>query len=91
MENPRKVTFTLEQFHGTIGDYESAGENTEEIMKERIGTFHCWGNEPLYDANAETFRDRTVGIVEEDVTGKVYHVIPKFMTFLKECVCNEQG
>lgn len=83
MEDLRKVKFTLEQFNGTIGDYESAGENADEIIKERTGVFHCWGNEPFYDAEVSNFRDRTVGIIEEDATGKVYHVIPQFITFLK--------
>lgn len=43
MEDLRKVKFTLEQFKGTIGDYESAGENADEIMKERTGVFPLLG------------------------------------------------
>ena len=83
MEDLRKVKFTLERFKGTIGDYESAGEDADEIMKERTGIFHCWGNAPFYDAGTQTLHDKTVGIVEEDATGKVYEVKPEFITFLK--------
>lgn len=82
MDNLRKVKFTLEQFKGTIGDYESVGENADEIMKERTGVFYCWGNEPVYDAEESKYRDCTFGIVEEESTGKVYQVKPKFITFL---------
>ncbi|CCY80938.1 unknown [Prevotella sp. CAG:1185] len=83
MDDLRKVKFTLEQFNGTIGDYESAGENAENVMKERTGVFYCWGNEPIFDSVTGTYHDRTIGVVEEYSTGKVYHVIPKFMTFLE--------
>lgn len=83
MDNLRKVVFTLERFHGTIGDYESAGVDAETVTLKRKGLFHCFGNEPFYDASSQTYRDRMVGIVEEVSTGKVYHVIPEFITFEK--------
>ena len=69
----------------SLGDYGFfVGEpdiDANEVIKERIGFFHCFGNEPYYDAEAQCFRDLMVGIVEEETTGQVFHVIPQFMTF----------
>lgn len=84
MESLRKVLFTLERFHGTIGDYESAGDSAEEIMKQREGYFHTWGNVPFWDAQESKWRDHIFAIVEESDTGKVYNVKPEFLTFCKD-------
>lgn len=81
MEQLREVAFTIEKFEGSFGDYYSAGENPEEICKERMGYFHQWGTELIYSPNAERYLPQTVGIVEEKETGRIYHVIPKFLTF----------
>lgn len=81
MEQLRKVVFTLEQQKMNLFDYES-DEEREEAMRERNGYFHCFGNEPFYDSSSECLRDKLVGIIEEEGTGKVYHVVPKFMTFV---------
>lgn len=81
MENLRKVVFTLEQQKMNLFDYESE-EEREEAMRERDGFFHCFGNEPYYDPEVECYRDRMVGIIEEEGTGKVYHVVPQFITFM---------
>lgn len=84
MEKLRKVKFTLEHFNGTIGDYESAGVSAEEIMKQRDGLFHTWGNECYWDSEKGTYQNCTVAIVEEIGTGKVYQVCPRFMRFVQE-------
>lgn len=39
--------------------------DANEVIKERIGFFHCFGNEPFYDAEAQCLRDLTVGIIED--------------------------
>lgn len=85
MEKLRKVRFTLERLELSLGNYGFfVGEpdsDANEVIKERIGFFHCFGNEPFYDHEAQCLRDLMVGIVEEESTGHVYHVIPQFMTF----------
>lgn len=81
MENLRKVKFTLEgQVDLGLYDYEN-DEEREEITKERDGLFHAWGNEILTD-NGRSI-EQEVGFVEEVETGKVYHVIPKRIVFVK--------
>ena len=86
MDNLLKVEFTLEPQKMSLGDYGyfvgEPDKNAEEILKKRKGFFHCFGNEPFYDAEAQCLRDRVVGIIQEEDTGKVYHVIPQFITFL---------
>lgn len=85
MEKLRKVEFTLEQQKMNLADYGymigEPDEKTLEILKKRKGLFHCFGNEPFYDAGSECLRDRIVGIVEEEGTGQVYHVVPQFIRF----------
>lgn len=39
--------------------------DANEVIKERIGFFHCFVNEPFYDAEAQCLRDLTVGIIED--------------------------
>lgn len=80
MENLRNVVFKLEQENMTIGDY-ATQEELEEKTKKREGFFHMFGNELIYDDKAECYLVRTIGIVEEEKTGKVFHVVPKFITF----------
>ena len=86
MENMRKVKFTLETLKMDLEDLGyfvgEPDKDAEEILKERVGFFHCFGNEPYYDSEAGCFRDQMMGIVEEESSGKVYHVIPQFITFV---------
>lgn len=79
----KKVWFTLERFHGAMFDYEMNGQSADEVMKKRDGIFHCWGNELIWDAEASVWRERVIGVVEEETTGKVYQVIPECITFIK--------
>lgn len=81
MEKLRNVVFTLNQIDGTIGDFVSSGVDPDEVMQEREGLFHQWGAELVYCSKTETLMSRTIGIVEEKNSGKVYHVIPKCITF----------
>lgn len=81
MKNLRKVLFTLEEQKMNLFDFEKE-EELQEATRERKGFFHCFGNEPFYDPESECLRDKMVGIVEEEGTGKVYHVIPEFITFV---------
>jgi hypothetical protein len=46
----------------------------EELTKERQGSFHCWGNEILYE-NEQPFQN-TFGIVEDKETGKKIKLAP---------------
>ena len=81
---PRKVKFTLEEPGLAIGDYDEMPSNErEELTNERLGIFHVFGNVPYYDNSMCGFRDRVMGIVEDEATGKVYNVHPVNITFLK--------
>ena len=61
-------------------DYQTP-EECEEKTKERKGLFYCLGNELIYDERTRCWRDRMVAIVEEKGTGKVFHVVPRYMYF----------
>lgn len=52
---------------------------TTELTKERLGYFERWGDKIV--AHDEKFLQMTIGIVIEADTGKVYEVIPRYITF----------
>lgn len=81
-EERRRVIFTLEREGASMFDYENESE-CEEKAKERSGFFHAWGNAPFWDSEEGHLRDRVVGIVEEENTGKVFQIVPKMITFKK--------
>lgn len=86
MKNLRIVKFTLEgQDDMTAGDYmvNMSAKEADETTKIRNGYFHTWGNEFFWNANDEKFVERIIGVVEEIENGKVYHIIPKRITFLQ--------
>ncbi len=79
----RKVQFNLgeEKFNSyTLGDLES---DNDEILKERKGLFHCWGNAIRLDSETGMKYQETIAIVEEISTGDVYKVNPNTMVFLE--------
>lgn len=80
----RLVRYSTKPFDGSIGDFESSGEDYEELTKEREGWFHAWGNAPFYDPRTEIWHDKTVAIIEEKGTGKIHKVQPDFLTFISE-------
>jgi hypothetical protein len=80
----RLVRYSTKPFDGSIGDFESGGEDYEELTKEREGWFHSWGNAPFYDPHTEIWHDKTVAIIEEKGTGKIHKVQPDFLTFISE-------
>lgn len=81
----RKVFFNLNELNLTVGDLHSDGnyEDNEDITIERIGLFHRWGDVTYYDSKLERYIQKTVAIVEEIETGKIYEVAPKCITFEK--------
>ncbi len=82
MSNLRKVRFTLEgQEDLGLRDYENEAER-EKTTKERDGWFHAWGNECFW--NEDKLIEQVIGVVEDAETGKIYHVIPKRMYFVKQ-------
>lgn len=85
MENLRKVEFTVEQQDMNLGDYDCFDDNpdekAEETLKKREGYYLGLGNELYYNPDSQRQESKIVAIVEEEGTGKVYHVIPKFMRF----------
>ena len=82
----RELTFTLNELGGNIFDYEFAGENAEEICREREGVLHQWGYDLVYNQETGAYMQRSVAIVEEKGTGKIYHVVPKLITMKKSAI-----
>jgi hypothetical protein len=74
----RKVKFYLTKVPGLM---QAKIEDAKEIGKERTGMFHTWGTEIIDDENKIS---RTVGIIEEDVTGKIFSVNPNNITFIEK-------
>jgi hypothetical protein len=83
MNDLRKGSFTLAIPNASIGDYESGNENAEKKMKERKGFFHEWGVHICHDSENGRLLESSIGIVEEENTGKVYEVLPKNIIFLR--------
>lgn len=52
-------------------------------MKERKGFFHEWGVHICHDSENGRLLESSIGIVEEENTGKVYEVLPKNIIFLR--------
>lgn len=52
---------------------------TAELIKERFGYFERWGDQII--TWGENPLQRTVGIIIEAETGKVYEVLPKYIIF----------
>lgn len=80
-EELRKVRFNLNEQDLTIGDL--GYEDNENLLVERHGFFHCWGNVMFYDSEDEVFKLRTVAIVEESGTGKVFEIAPRCIEYEK--------
>ena len=73
----REVTYNLMgwkdvQVPGFVPDEKIKKEYedyAEDIIRERKGWFHCWGNKVLTENNA--FFQETYGVVEDAETGKI--------------------
>lgn len=79
MGNLRKVKFTLEG-NEELGLFDYAPEEESEMTTTRNGLFHKWGTE-IISVDGKCL-EQSMGIVEEVSSGKVYHAIPKRITFL---------
>lgn len=78
-ENLRKVQFDLNELNLTIGDL--GIEDSKDVLKKRHGYFHRMGDIIVYDPQQEKNLQKTVAIIEEIGTGKVYEVSPKRVVF----------
>jgi len=82
-EIPRKVKFNFGDAKCKDYTTEDFYSDTNGILKERDGWFHCWGYVIRYDnETGRRFQD-TVAIVEELKTGEVYKVDPNTIVFIK--------
>lgn len=54
---------------------------TAELIKERAGYFERWGDK-IVERDGKIL-PMTVGIVIEAETGKVYEIVPEYITFPK--------
>ena len=71
-EKLRKVKFDLNEQGLTIGDLQD--RDADGILTERYGYFYRLGDVICYDADSGRSLSKTVAIIEEDGTGKVYPV-----------------
>ena len=78
-EELRKVLFNLNELNLSLGDLNY--EDSDGIMKERHGLFHCFGDTLIYDSQQEMNLTKKVAIVEEIGTGKVFEVAPHCIKF----------
>jgi len=75
----REVEYTLESSCELgFSDYENDTER-EKITKKRKGLFHRWADEVQIDNGK--FCTVTFGIVEDNESHKVYHIVPKRIKF----------
>lgn len=79
----RKVKFKLEHIPESMLE-ESTGPE-QEAARERNGLFHRWSDTLHFsnDPDDKTLA-RTMGIVESVEDGKIYHVHPPFIQFVKD-------
>ena len=78
----REVEYTLESSCELgFNDYENDTER-EKITKKRKGLFHRWADE-IQIVNGEYYTT-TFGIVEDNESHKVYHIVPKRIIFLNK-------
>ena len=75
----KHVRFTLNEGHFAIGDLEI--NDSDDLLKERDGLFHRWGDVCFYNQENQSFLTKTVGIVEEKSTGIVFEVSPHCIIF----------
>jgi len=68
----RMVKFFAERPKGFIPDLDS--KNSEDQTKEMDGYFHCWVNEERKSEQSGLFREETVALIEEALSGRMYHV-----------------
>ena len=79
-EEFRKVRFNLNELDLNLGDLDYKDSNG--ITEERLGFFHRWGDVVFYDPQTESNFQKTIAIVEEFGTGKVFEIAPHCITFL---------
>lgn len=77
----RKVIFNLNSQNLSLGDLNF--NDSKGITKERRGYFHRWGDVVQYDSQSEKSFSKTVAIIEEDATGKIFEVAPHCIKFEK--------
>lgn len=80
----REVEYTLESSYDLgLMDYpDENGLSQEEATKIRKGLFHRWADE-VQIVNGEYYTT-TFGIVEDNESHKVYHIVPKRIIFLNK-------
>lgn len=77
----RRVTFTMEIPGAAMLDIINS-DNPEDQTKVRKGYFHTFGNVLRWDSENSKYLEEMLAIVEEEESGKVYHVLPQNMTFV---------
>ncbi|MBP5364828.1 MAG: hypothetical protein J6Y82_02755 [Bacteroidales bacterium] len=83
-EELRKVTFDLNEQNLFIGDISLDFKDKDGILKRRHGLFYRFGDKIVYDSEQEKSFQKTVAIVEEIATGKIYEVAPERVKFVKK-------
>ena len=79
-EKLREVYFNLNEQNLSHGDL--GYEDSDGIIEDRHGYFHCWGNVEVYDFEERKFNLRIMAIIEESNTGQIFEVSPKCVRFV---------
>ncbi len=81
----RKVKFFVERKEGFTPDLDMVDRrNYEEQKLEQNGYFHCWVCEERKSEQSGLFREETVALVEDALTGKMYRIDYDLIRFIPE-------
>lgn len=82
--NLRKVTFYTDRPQGFMPEDENHIKNKQEDVNDgkKTGYFHCWVSEERKSPQSGLFREETVALVEEELTGKLFHVEYDLLRFV---------
>ena len=81
----RLVKFLSDRPQGFIPDSDQNTTNGMDVsQREQEGYFHCWVNEERKSEQSGLFREETVALVEEVLTGKMYHVDYDLLRFVQK-------
>lgn len=75
----RRVEFSLG--HESFSPDEKEQKENEELARKRLGYFHRWVEIEEKSAQSGRFREKTVALVEEVDTGKMYYVEVELIHF----------
>ena len=81
----RMVKFYVERPKGFTPDLDfNSVSDQEEKQREQNDYFHCWVQEERKSAQSGLYREETVALVEEVLSGKMYRVDYDLLRFVTD-------